>query len=99
MSRRPPISTRTDTPVPPRRSSGLWRLHEPSAGPGAVYVLLPVHQPFEKELIGQDRRLARPQPADIVHPDGIVLFHQCAFQCTGIKGLADRKSTRLNSSH
>src|SRR3546814_3738338 len=36
--------------------------------------------------------------ADIVHPDGIVLFHQCAFQCTGIKGLAPECLFLLHAS-
>src|SRR3546814_7648463 len=77
--------------------AGIERLDDPAhqrPGGGRVHVIGPV-------LVMEFDRVEAQQRLDLIarHPAPADLLHRHAFEIFEQKGLADRKSTRLNSSH
>src|SRR3546814_9327343 len=102
MIRRPPRSTRTDTPCP---YTTLFRSRRAEAiHVGTLVVVGDALQPQRLERSGGDclawlciptRDLFRDAAADAVHQALALLLDQLAYE----RWYGDRKSTRLNSSH
>src|SRR3546814_17984139 len=90
MIRRPPRSTRTDTPFPTRRSSDLETEHPGQHLVAAGAIVRVQQDDFVGFASGIDL-------AGMAQPDHVLGVVAPVFVAGA--GLRDRKSTRLNSSH
>src|SRR3546814_10028262 len=104
MIRRPPCSTRTDTPFP---YTTLFRSSDVIVTSSSAETILAQIPPEQKIIFGPDRHLggylSRKFGREMLLWPGVCIVHE-AFSETELMKLkaqhpGDRKSTRLNSSH
>src|SRR3546814_11788546 len=99
LTRRPPISTRTDTLLPYttllRSRVRIIARHRERSAPMATCEIFENGRRVEQHLIAVDQQWHRPGRVDLEK----VRCMQTRRKCQRLELIRDRKSTRLNSSH